>query len=41
MRCNYNITIVTTGATSGAGITLPSGPPAFTPGFCVARGSQL
>ena len=38
MRCNYNITIVTTGATSGAGITFPSGAHEFIPGFCVARG---
>ena len=41
MRCNYNIAIVTTGVTSGAGITFPSGAPAFIPGFCVTRVPQL
>ena len=34
MRFNFNIAIATTGATSGAGTTFPSG-------FCVARGRQL
>ena len=41
MRFNFNIAIATTGATSGAGTTFPSGAPEFTPGFCVARGRQL